>query len=61
MTKQTLIDDLKKDTIQCIGEYEGENFKYCNEIAKWIKKLLIIKITIGYINPARNGGFFYVL
>ena len=37
MTKQTLIDDLKKDTIQCIGECEGEKFKYCNEIAKWIE------------------------
>jgi hypothetical protein len=37
MTKQTLFDDLEIDTKLCISECEGEKFKYCNEIAKWIE------------------------
>jgi hypothetical protein len=37
MTKQSLFDDLVIDTKLCISECEGENFKYCNEIAKWIE------------------------
>ncbi|MBW2472538.1 MAG: hypothetical protein JRE18_10710 [Deltaproteobacteria bacterium] len=37
MTKQSLFDDLEIDTKLCISECEGENFKYCNEIAKWIE------------------------
>jgi len=36
MAKQRLFDDLKFDTNQCISECEGEKFRYCNEIAKWI-------------------------
>ena len=37
MTKQTLFDDLEIDTKLCISECEGEKFKYCNEISKWIE------------------------
>jgi hypothetical protein len=38
MAKIKLFDDLKFDTEQCISECEGEKFKYCNKIAKWISK-----------------------
>ena len=38
MAKIKLFDDLKFDTQQCISECEGEKFRYCNEIAKWISK-----------------------
>lgn len=38
MAKKKLFDDLKFDTEQCISECEGQKFKYCNEIAKWISK-----------------------
>jgi hypothetical protein len=33
-----LFEGLKFDTKQCISECEGQKFKYCNEIAKWISK-----------------------
>ncbi len=38
MARSKLYEDLKFDTKQCISECEGEEFKYCNEIAKWISK-----------------------
>lgn len=38
MAKTKLFDDLKFDTNQCISNCEGQKFKYCNEIAKWISK-----------------------
>ena len=37
ITKGTLIQDLILDTEGCIGQCEGEKFRYCNEIAKWIE------------------------
>jgi hypothetical protein len=36
MARNKLSKDLKFDTKQCISECEGQKFKYCNEIAKWI-------------------------
>jgi len=36
MAKNKLLKDLKFDTEQCISECEGEKFKQCNEVAKWI-------------------------
>lgn len=36
MAKEKLLDDLKGDTKFCISQCEGEEFKYCNEIAKLI-------------------------
>jgi len=38
MAKNQLFKDLKHKTKQCIRECEGQEFKYCNEIAKWISK-----------------------
>lgn len=38
MAKIKLFDDLKFDTEQCISQCEGEKFKYCNKIAKWVSK-----------------------
>ena len=38
MAKTKLFEDLKFDAKQCISECEGQKFKYCNEIAKWISK-----------------------
>ena len=37
LTKGKLIQDLILDTKGCIGQCEGEKFRYCNEIAKWIE------------------------
>ena len=36
MAKQKLISDLKFETGECISTCEGEKFKFCNIIAKWI-------------------------
>jgi len=36
MARNTLFNDLEFDTKQCISRCEGQKFKYCNEIAKWI-------------------------
>ncbi|GHA19383.1 hypothetical protein [Oceanisphaera arctica] len=38
IARDKLFEDLKFDTTQCISECEGQKFKYCNEIAKWISK-----------------------
>ncbi len=38
MAKTKLFEDLKFDTKQCISQCEGQKFKYCNEIAKWISE-----------------------
>ncbi|MDF0732061.1 hypothetical protein P0Y43_15200 [Pseudomonas entomophila] len=38
LARNKLFDDLKFDTRQCISQCEGQKFKYCNEIAKWISK-----------------------
>ncbi|NDH67695.1 MAG: hypothetical protein EBY22_07285 [Gammaproteobacteria bacterium] len=36
MAKVKLISDLKFETGECISTCEGEKFKFCNVIAKWI-------------------------
>jgi hypothetical protein len=36
MAKGKLISDLKFETGECISTCEGEKFKFCNVIAKWI-------------------------
>ena len=36
MAKEKLFKDLEHETSECISSCEGEKFKYCNEIAKWI-------------------------
>jgi hypothetical protein len=38
MAKRKLFGDLKFDTEQCISLCEGEKFKYCNNVAKWISE-----------------------
>ncbi len=38
IARDTLLDDLKYDTRRCISECEGKEFKYCNDVAKWIAK-----------------------
>lgn len=38
MAKTKLFQDLASDTKGCISECEGQKFKYCNEIAKWISE-----------------------
>jgi len=38
MAKRKLFKDLKLDTEQCISLCEGEKFKYCNNVAKWVSE-----------------------
>jgi hypothetical protein len=36
LAKEKLFEDIKRETEECISQCEGEKFKYCNEIARWI-------------------------
>jgi len=36
MAKSKLLADLQIDTEFCIAECEGDRFKYCNEVSKWL-------------------------